>query len=323
MTSDPAPADEVEKSYFATEDFPPPAVAVQEHHDLVPVSADNSPPQDSASQESIDDDDDPTPSMTIGEHLEELRKRIMLALVGLVATMTVSMIYGKDLIRLIEYPFTQAMTKVGMQPELAWMEVTGAFGIYLKVAFYVGLVLASPWVFYQLWMFVGAGLYSKEKRYVKMAVPFSVFLFLAGAAFAVMVSIPAIEFFIVFGKDLGAKPVITLPDYISFMTQLLLVFGIVFQLPLVVLVLAKIGLVDMKMLNRFRRHVIVGIGVVAAIFAPADIISMIVMILCMCVLYEFGVVLAWVLVLRKRAKEEALLEAEDAAAAAQEDRDDH
>ena len=243
------------------------------------------------------------PRMSLGDHLEDLRKRLILAILGLSVAVGLSLLAGRTVISWIEYPYQQAMLHMGKPIDLKVLEVTGAFTMYLKVSFYAGLVMASPWVFYQLWQFVAAGLFRRERKYVYMAIPFSVLLFLGWAAFAVLLSIPAIEFFIRFGDSLHLEPIITLYEYVSFMMNLLLAFGIVFQMPLVVLVLAKVGLVNMGTLRRYRRHVLVGISIVAAILAPPDILSMIAMALPMWLLYELGVLMSWLLIFRKRPAE--------------------
>jgi sec-independent protein translocase protein TatC len=250
-----------------------------------------------------DPTDDPTPRMTIGEHLDELRKRLFLSAAGLAVSMGLSLIFGKDILRWIEMPFNAAMAGLGVSAQLSVMSVTGVFTTYLKVSLYSGLVLASPWILYQLWTFVGAGLHQHERRSVYLAMPLSAGLFVAGAAFAVVLSIPAIKFFIQFGNDLGIRPIITLDEYVGFMTNLLLAFGAVFQVPLVVLVLAKVGLVDMPRLRRYRAHVIVAMSVIAAVLAPPDLLSMLAMMLPMWLLYELGILLAWATVFRKKPAE--------------------
>jgi sec-independent protein translocase protein TatC len=252
---------------------------------------------------------EPLVRMTLGEHLEDLRRRLFYSVLGLVLAMILTLSIGGYILDWIRIPFVAAMKAAygdasKVDTALKVFEITGAFSMYLRVALYAGLVLASPWIFYQMWMFIGAGLYKNEKRYVHMAVPFSVGLFLAGAAFAIHLSVQAIEFFIKFGARIGVEPIITLDDYVSFMIKLVLAFGVVFQMPLVVLVLAKVGLVDMRRLNRYRRHVVVGCAVIAAVLAPPDIVSMLAMILPMWLLYEAGIGLAWLLIFRKRPKGE-------------------
>ena len=246
------------------------------------------------------DDADPMPAMTLGEHLDDLRRRLFYSAGGLALGVVLCLIFGKQIMVWIETPFVAALTSMGKDPSLAVTTVTGAFGTYLRISVYAGLVLSSPWIFYQLWSFVAAGLYARERRYVWLALPFSLSLFLLGAVFAAYLSIPAIKFFISFGDEMGIKPIILLDEYVSFMTNLLLAFGAVFQVPLVVLVLARVGLVQAQTLRRYRRHVIVAMAAVAAVLAPADVFSMMAMLVPMCLLYELGVFLAWLLVFRKK-----------------------
>ena len=240
------------------------------------------------------------PKLTLGEHLGELQRRLRYAAVGLALATAVALWFGEPLIRLCERPFLQAMEQSGQPPRLTMIGLTDAFMTYLRVSVYAGLVVASPWVFYQLWMFVAAGLYRHERRVVMWAIPFSVLLFVAGAAFAVWISGPAIRFFLGFADTLGVVPIVTLEAYISFMTNLLLAFGMVFQVPLAVLVLAKAGLIRQATLAKYRRHIIVALAIIAALLAPPDALSMILMLMPMWLLYELGVGLAWVLVFRKR-----------------------
>lgn len=239
--------------------------------------------------------------MTLGEHLDELRRRLLYSLAGLVIGMTVGLVFGKQVIHYLTGPYLKVM---GDATKLTVLSVGGGFSMYLKVSLYTGLVLSSCWIFYQLWMFVAAGLYPNEKRPVLMAVPFSFLLFILGAVFFMtVVSNPALLFFKEINEWLDLTPMVTLEEYINFVLQMVLIMGLSFQTPLVVLVLAKVGLVNMKRLNTYRRHVIAGITVFAGVFAPADPFSMLIMGAAMWALYELGVVLAWILVFRKRARE--------------------
>lgn len=242
------------------------------------------------------------PRMTLIEHLDELRRRLIYAGLGMVVALAACLAVGRQILALVEAPFAAAMQGLGISPQLAVLSVTGVFTTYLRISLYAALVLASPWIIYQLWSFVAAGLYRHERRYVRLAMPISLTLFLLGAIFAVILSVPAIQFFITFGKDLGIQAIITLNDYVAFMTQLVLAFGLVFQVPLVVLVLAKVGLVNRQSLSHYRRHVIVGLTAVAAFLAPPDVLSMLAMMLPMWLLYELGIVLASVWVFKPRQK---------------------
>ena len=265
---------------------------------------------DQIPQQDTADEEDSMPVMTLGEHLEELRRRLFYAAAGLIAAMVLCLVFGTDILRWIEAPYAIAMKQMGKEPRLWFTGVTDPFSTYLRVSFYAGLVISSPWVFYHLWSFMAAGLYRRERRYVWMALPFSIFLFLTGAAFAVCLAIPALKFFISFGDQIGLSSIIGLDEYIRFMTNLLLAFGAVFEVPLVVLVLARVGLADMAMLRRYRRHIIVAMTALAAVLAPADLWSMMAMVLSMWLLYELGVLLAWLLVFRKEKAEENSAERE-------------
>lgn len=248
-----------------------------------------------------EDSDGEMAKMTLGEHLEDLRKRLFYCILGLFLGSIVGLALGGPLLEWITAPFHAAMAKIGRGDDaLNVTQVAGAFSMYLRVGLYFGLVAASPWIFYHIWMFVGAGLYKRERRWVELAVPFSALLFLLGAAFAVRLSIPAIEFFVGFGVKMGIKPIITLDDYVEFMIKLVLAFGVIFQMPLVVLVLSKVGIADMKRLHYYRRHVIVACAAISALLAPPDVLSMIAMLLPMWVLYEVGILLSWLLIFRRR-----------------------
>lgn len=232
--------------------------------------------------------------MSLGEHLEELRRRIIYALIGLVVGTAAGLYFGPLLITVFKGPYVAVMRNYGLKPDLTILDVTSGFTIYLKVALYAGLVVASPWIFYQLWMFVSAGLYSKEKRYVVLAVPFSATLFVGGAVFFLaIVSEPVLYFFIGIGKWLDVRPMITFENHIHFMTGLMVIFGLGFQTPLVILLLGMMGLVTTKTLNRYRRHVIVAMFIVTAVFTSPSPIDQIALAIPMWLLYELGVLLVY------------------------------
>jgi sec-independent protein translocase protein TatC len=253
--------------------------------------------------------------MSLGEHLEELRRRIIYALLGLTAGTAASLVFAGHVIRFLEQPYWDAMARFGKtREELAVLTVGAGFDIYMKTALYCGLLIGSPWILYQLWAFVSAGLYPRERRMVHLSIPFFVLLFAAGGAFFYyLVAVPAIMFLVHFDVILGVRNVVTLQSHLGLMTEMMLVFGMAFQTPLVILLLAKIGLVGMGTLRKYRRHAIVVILLFAAIFAPGDVVSMFALAIPMWLLYELGVVLAYFLVLKKRAAEESAQEDEDSA----------
>lgn len=231
--------------------------------------------------------------MTLGEHLEDLRRRLIYAIIGLVVGMGISLFFGQQIIEVLKGPYVKVMEEFGLKPDLAVLDWTSSFTTYLKVSLICGLVVAAPWIFYQLWMFVSAGLYPRERRYVLFAVPFSAGLFVCGAAFFLFVMAPyVLRFLLGFTAWLGLTPVITLQSHIGFMTGMMLIFAVAFQTPLLVLLLVKIGAVPLKTFNKYRKHVIVAILIIAAIVTPPDPFSQIALALPLWLLYELGILLA-------------------------------
>jgi len=232
--------------------------------------------------------------MTFGEHLEDLRWRLIYALVGMVVSLAVCLIFGRQILAMLVYPYNRVMGQPGEDASLSILSVGGGLMLYFRMCLYSALVLGAPWVLYHLWMFVSVGLYEREKRYVKRSVPFSVVLFVGGAMFFVFVaSLPILGFFHAFNAWIGVKEIITLENHIRFMTNMMLVFGLGFQTPLVVFVLVKIGLVSVGTLNHYRRHVIVGMLIFAAVFTSPEPLDMILLAIPMWLLYELGIVLAY------------------------------
>ncbi|MCK4275068.1 MAG: twin-arginine translocase subunit TatC [Phycisphaerae bacterium] len=215
-----------------------------------------------------------TDKMPLGEHLEDLRRRLIYALIALAVGMGAGLIFGRWIIELLKWPYAVAMQRAELEANLAVLTATGGLTAYLKVSLLAGLILAAPWIVYQFWMFVSAGLYPRERRYVHLAVPFSAALFVGGAVFFLaVVAAPSLYFLITFSKWLGVEAVITLQSHISFMVSLAVVTGLGFQTPLVILILAKMRLVSQTSLRRYRKHVIVAILALAAIFTPPDIFT--------------------------------------------------
>lgn len=164
-----------------------------------------------------------------------------------------------------------------------------AFAIYVKAAIVVGVVLSSPWIFYQLWSFVAAGLYPHEKRYVHVFLPFSTGLFLAGVALAFFFVFDfVLAYLLAFNQWLGLDPDPRITEWLSFVLLLPIGFGIGFQLPLVMLFMERIGIFDASAYASQWRTAVVGIFVVSAILTPADPYSMLFLAVPLCLLYFGG-----------------------------------
>ena len=234
--------------------------------------------------------------MAIGEHLEELRQRVIYAMLGLLAGMVVALFFGREMLIVLEYPYRVVMTELGQDPSLWVLKASGGFIIYLKVALIGGMLISAPWIFYQFWKFAAAGLYRRERRYVLVAVPFSAGLFIAGALFFLFVAaLPLMRFFLSFNQSLGIETRLTLDNHISMMLGMMLAFGLGFQLPLVVALLGMMGLVTPKILSKYRRHVIVILLIFAAVVTSPSPIDQVLLALPMWLLYELGIVLVWLM----------------------------
>ncbi len=238
--------------------------------------------------------------MAIGEHLEELRRRVLYALGGLIVGMVVAFFFGGKILAVLEYPYRQVMTELGQDPSLWVFNASAGFMIYMKVSLIGGLILSAPWIFYQFWAFASAGLYWRERRYVLIAVPLSALLFVTGSMFFLLVAaLPLLRFFLQFNQSLGIETRLTLNNHISMMTGMMLAFGLGFQLPLVVALLGAMGLVSPKTLSRYRRHVIVILLIFAALVTSPSPVDQVMLALPMWLLYELGILLVW---LMKRTK---------------------
>ena len=180
------------------------------------------------------------------------------------------------------------------------------FVSYIKIALIAGLILSSPWVFYQIWMFVAAGLYAHEKRYVHTAVPFSAALFVTGALFFLFgIARVTLLFFVKFNEGvLGARSNFTFADYISFITMLMLVFGIAFQTPIAIFFLNRTGLVPISALRKSRKFVLLGVFIVAAMATPPDPISQVTLAIPLYLLFELGILLSILAERKKKAQAE-------------------
>ncbi|MHC4187024.1 MAG: twin-arginine translocase subunit TatC [Planctomycetota bacterium] len=229
-------------------------------------------------------------TMSLGDHLEELRMRLLLALAGLAVCTIISLVFSRYIIIFLEKPYTDVMG----QEKLQVLALTEGFVSYVKIALITALVISSPWVFYQIWMFVAAGLYPHERRYVNIAVPFSAILFITGAVFFILVVAPiSIAFLVKVNHWLGLRSDITFKNYITFVTTLMLVFGIAFQTPSAIFFLNKTGLVSIQSLSKSRKYVILVIFIVAAMATPPDVVSQITLAIPLYALFELGILLCY------------------------------
>jgi sec-independent protein translocase protein TatC len=227
---------------------------------------------------------DETEKLPISSHLEELRQTLLWSLVGLIAGVVVAVFFVNPILGFLTQP-------IGGLQNLQAIEVTETMSVYMRVALLGGLIIALPWIVYQILRFVGKGLKPKERKGIYLALPFAVLLFLSGVAFAFYAMLPASLGF--FQEILEVTTSIRLKSYISFTTNILFWIGISFQLPLVFFVLTKVGIVNPKLLLKSWRVAIVVIAVMAAVITPTgDPINMLIFMLPLSVLYLLSILLS-------------------------------
>lgn len=235
----------------------------------------------------------PNTTMTLGEHLEELRARLILAIAGFIIGVVVCVIFGKYIISFIVSPYFKIVGK-DASSRLIILGPAEGFISYMKIVMIAGLILSSPWVFYQIWMFIAAGLYPHEKRYVYITIPFSVMLFVAGALFFIFMIAPlTLRILIKFNETvLGASSEFTFQKYVSFVTVMMLVFGLAFQTPIAIFCLNRTGIVSLEAFRRSRKFAILGIVIIAAAIIPgSDPFSLFGLVIPMYLLYELGILM--------------------------------
>lgn len=228
--------------------------------------------------------------MPFTDHLGELRKRLIRILIVLGIGLGGCWFYKDLLFQVITRPLYQVLPE---NSHMIYTSLPEAFFNYIKICFYTSLVLTSPYTLYQLWKFISPGLYKSEKKYVAPFVISSSLLFVGGVLFGYFLALPpAFGFFVEFSSDF-LKPMISVKEYLSFAIKLLLAFGLSFELPVLIFFMAKIGVVNSKMLGKNRRYAILIIFVAAAILTPSpDAFTQIIMAVPLMGLYEIGIFVA-------------------------------
>ena len=227
--------------------------------------------------------------LPLTSHLQELRKRLILSFVAVGTGFLLCYAFKEFLFDILAAPLLNVMPKGG---SLIFISVAEAFFTYMKVAFIASVILTSPFILYQIWAFIAPGLYQKEKKYAIPLVVSGSLFFALGILFGYFVAIPfGFKFLLGYATDF-IKPMPSMKEYLSFSIKFLLAFGLVFEFPVVLVLLAKIGIVDAKMLARHRKYAILLIFVFAAVMTPPDIISQVIMALPLMGLYELSIFLS-------------------------------
>lgn len=223
------------------------------------------------------------------DHLEELRSRLIW--VG-VTVLSLSIggffiVTEFDVIGLLKRPITPLIP----EGQLLFTSPTEPMMVTLKLSFVVGLILALPVVIYHVWAFLAPALFEREKKVLIPTVAGGFALFLLGVAMAYFLVLPLGLRFLLGFQTQALSPIITIGEYLKFATRLILAFGLIFELPLVTLLLSFLGLITAQTLRHYRRHAIVGVAMISAILTPADVGTMLMMMVPLVILYEFSILL--------------------------------
>ncbi|MGH9867300.1 MAG: twin-arginine translocase subunit TatC [Candidatus Polarisedimenticolia bacterium] len=229
--------------------------------------------------------------MSFLQHLDELRVRLLRCVLVTALAFFLAWPVSGWIYELIVAPITSSLPP-GVR--LAYTGISDPFLLYMKVSLFVGLVVALPWVLMEFWLFISPGLYPRERRMVVPFVVAATFFFLAGLVFAHKVIVPyAALYFIGLGNEAGFQPVITIREVLGFVLQMLLATGAVFELPVVIFFLTRVGIVTPAFLWRYFGYAFFAIWVVAAVVTPPDVFSMILVGTPMTALYVLGIVVSW------------------------------
>ena len=221
------------------------------------------------------------------EHLSELRKRLIYSLYGLVVTTAISYSKSELILDLVRKPIAKYLPSGG----LIYTAPMEKYMAHLKLSIAFGLILSCPFWLYHLWKFIAPGLYKNERKYIALFIVAGTGLFLSGCMFSYYVAMPmAFDYLFTFGGDVD-KPMISIDQYIDFFAQFCVMFGLSFELPLILAVLGMMGLISQKMLIQKGRYAVMLLAFGAALITPPDVLSMIVMLVPLLVLYYLGVFL--------------------------------
>ncbi len=233
--------------------------------------------------------------LSLIDHLDELRKRIIVICLALIVGAIVSYFHINLIISIVVRPAGEMEFIYLSPPEL--------FTAYIKISLIVGGLITSPIILYHIWAFLKPGLKPRERKYLLVALYMGIIFFLMGSFFAYFIIIPmTLSFFVKMSVNQIA-PMFSFANYIGFCSTLLLSFGLVFQLPLLILLLTQLNLVSPKTFKRYRKFFVLAIFVVAAVLTPPDVVSQMLMALPMILLYEFSISLSIIIDKRRRKKE--------------------
>lgn len=242
------------------------------------------------------------PTKPLSGHLKDLRRLLLFMMLLVLAVFLVFfMLWPKELVALVSDPIRE------MGIEIIYTNVSEAFTTQIKLCLIAAVVCASPVLFFSIWRFIRPALYKKERRVFSVLLVAAFLLFVAGISFAWLMVFRLAVIFLVFSGENIATPMLSLESYVSFLFSFLVPFGVVFELPVVIIVLTRIGIVSTKVLAKARKYVILIVFTLAAILTPPDVVSQVMLALPMLVLYEAGILLSRLIRPRMPQQEEAPL----------------
>ncbi len=255
--------------------------------------------------------------LPLTEHLGELRKRVVVSLIAIIIIFTVCFYYSDELFKLLTLPLHRTLefsisppfitTKASENPgiTLVFLAPAEAFWMHLKVSLIMAVVISLPIILYEFWQFIAPGLLPKEKKYVSPFIIITTFLFLIGAAFCFIIILPFAMNFLLTYKTADLKPMLSVGKYVDFCLKFILAFGVVFELPVAIVFLTKMGIVTTKSLSKNRKYAILLAFVTAAILTPTpDAFNQTLMAVPIILLYEVGILASKIFKTGQKSREE-------------------
>ncbi len=248
--------------------------------------------------------------MPFVEHLRELRSRLRNASIAFAIAFVVCFIFSEEIYTWLRGPYDQAWlshASLGPTPEMVFIKPTDPFWVYMSVSMWAGVFVASPFIFFQFWQFIAPGLYKRERRIGVAFGCFSALFFVSGALFCYYFVLEQLYEFLLGYADPRLRATISINEYLDLTRDMMLAFGAVFEMPMLILFLASVGLVTHKSLWKFNRWFVVLAFIIGAILTPSpDVVSQVLMALPMIVLYNLSIIIAWVVVRGKEKRAAAL-----------------
>jgi len=277
-------------------DVPPPAV----------VKGPPPPPPPPPPKDPEDEEEDGMLRMSFMEHLEDLRKRLIMMVIGLVVAFVICLTFSEQLWKVISEPAISALRELKVpNPTLVMLSPMDGFTIiWMKLPLLCSIFVASPWILWQMWLFIAPGLYKKERRYAAPFVIFSAGLFITGGLFAYFVAFRfGLTFLLGIGFGDGVTPFVSIVEYFDLFVNIILGIGLVFELPILVFLLTLLRVASPSFLLRHSRYAILAITILAAIVTPTpDVFNLMLFAVPMVMLYFLGVFASYLLVLKRENK---------------------